>query len=69
LAFTTLIYLGLTVFTPQNLTESKKHQENSNTQIVALRKSPSIIRPLKAVAMAAAFAFYAINLPILNKFS
>jgi len=54
---------------PQSLTESKKHQENTNTQIVALRKSPSIIRPLKAVAMATAFAFYAINLPTLNKFS
>jgi hypothetical protein len=31
---------------------------------IALHKNPSIIRPLKAVAMAAAFAFYAINLPI-----
>jgi hypothetical protein len=31
---------------------------------IALHKTPSIIRPLKAVAMAAAFAFNAINLPI-----
>jgi hypothetical protein len=44
---------------------TKKHQ-NSN---FALRKSTSIIRPLKAVAMAAAFAFYAINLQTLNKSS
>ena len=47
----------------------KTSAENTPFQTVALNKSPSIISPLKAVAMAAAFAFYAINLPILNKFS
>jgi len=48
---------------------ANKNKDTPPPQTVALHKSPSIISPLKAVAMAAAFAFYAIKLPILNKFS
>jgi hypothetical protein len=44
---------------------SNKTPINHQSQAIALRKSPRIISLFKAVAMAAAFAFYAINLPII----
>ena len=43
-----------------------KKQNSHHLQTVALHKSPSIIRTLKAVAMAAAFAFHKNYLPLQN---